>query len=121
MSQPIVLKIVVVASPWGAPGYEGTRERFWSGPVDEEDESTPIAARVERKKGSFWPFSKWTWFIWGPWGGDEEVASGSAASPESAMTDADNALREHVAAFEAEAESARQAVVEFEQGHRSRG
>jgi hypothetical protein len=101
MSELISVKLVVSASAWSESDEDGVRERVWSGPVD-EDGAKPLAAKVERAKGSFWPFQKWQWFIWSPWGGDDEVAGGTASSLEGAMVAADSALREHVSVVERE-------------------
>lgn len=95
----IRLVVTLTAAKW-EPSRDGARtwERRWDGPPiepseegeEQAQEEPNVAARVEQT-GKFWPFKKWAWTVFSPFG-DEAVLEGTAASPTEAMTAADDAL-----------------------------
>lgn len=94
----IRLTLVLVVSGWSKPTSEGKTVRLWSGPPVGDGDPNP-AAHVERVSGSWWPFSRWSWEAWSPFG-DDAVAEGTSSSPEAAKMAADKALSSFVIAAE---------------------
>ena len=98
---PIQFQVTVTVSAWCPPNAAGERERVWTdlpsvvNDGDDDDDGCNCAARIERRRG-FWPFHKWSWSVWSPFN-DDEIAEGTAPTPEVAMRDADAALRSFIA------------------------